>query len=211
MLACKMLRQAGWRAVVFITNSPDTARFETVVQNEPSLAAVLDYSFSDLAAHRLGLAPMLQPERLTAASMRGLPQVIVPGGLDHVVKHGSNLEVQLNRSSLQVNDTTLLYRTSSEDNDLFGKELAFKVSASNGPAIFVFPRGGLSSWDKEGEPLYDPQANRALLDSLLLWKKPGIELVESHRHINDPHFVQIVVEQLMKLLVVRDLDHQGRR
>jgi uncharacterized protein (UPF0261 family) len=43
-----------------------------------------------------------------------------------------------------------------------------------------------------------------LLDSIALWKAPQITLVESNRHINDPLFAQIVVDQLLKLIVVRE-------
>ena len=202
LAAAGALRRVGLRAEVFL-NASSGDHFESIVMNEPLVQAVIDYSLSDLAATRHGLLPEQSPERMTAATRRSLPQVIVPGGLDHVIKHGSHQDVTLSRPSKQISETTTLFRTSPEDNDAFGKELAFKASASAGPVVFVFPRGGLSQWDRDEGPDYDFSPNRALLDSLHLWKRPDIELIESHRHINDPLFAQIVVDQLLKLMVVR--------
>jgi len=202
MAAADSLRKAGWRSQLFVTGSRQTSAFEHAILHDPSIQAVLDFSLGDLAEVRLGIHGGSHPERLTSASTLGLPQVIVPGALDHVVVHRT-YESSDSRKTLKIDEISTLVRTSAEDNDAFGKELAFKASASKGPVIFVFPRGGFSQWDGDGQPLHDKHANQALLDSLHLWKAPNVELIESHRHINDPLFAQIAVDQLLKLLVVR--------
>lgn len=196
------LRKAGWRTELFLTAGYEADRFERTILKDPSIHAVIDFSFHDLLSTRLLVSPPGSPERLTSAPLLGLPLVIVPGSLDHVRVHEVRDEL-LPRKSMKQDETIMLYRTSLQDNDTMGKELAFKASASKGPVTIVFPRGGLSQWDREGELLHDHDANLALLDSLHLWKAPDVTLIESHRHINDPLFAQIVVEHLLKLLVVR--------
>lgn len=202
LAAVDSLRNGGWRSQLFVTGNKQTSAFEHAILHDPSIQAVLDFSLRDLAEVRLGIHAGSNPVRLTSASTLGLPQVIVPGALDHVIVHRT-YESSDARKTLKIDDISTMVRTSPEDNDAFGKDLAFKASASKGPVIFVFPRGGLSHRDGEGQPLYNQKANQALLDSLHLWKAPNVELIESHRHINDPHFAQIVVDQLLKLLVVR--------
>lgn len=202
LAAVDTLKRGGWRTQLFITGSKQTSAFEHAIMHDPSIQAVLDFSLGELAEVRLGIHVGSNPVRLTSASTLGLPQVIIPGALDHVVVHRT-YESSDARKTLKLDEITTLVRTSPEDNDAFGKELAYKASASKGPVIFVFPRGGLSRWDGAGQPLDDQQANQALLDSLHLWKSPSVELIESHRHINDPLFAQIVVDQMLKLLVVR--------
>lgn len=196
------LRKGGFRSELFLTAGAEAYRFERTIYRDPSIQAVVDFSFHDLLSTRLLISPPSEPERLTSAPMLGLPLVIVPGSLDHVKVHDIRDEL-LPRKSLKIDETITLFRSSPEDNDTLGKELAFKASASKGNVVIVYPRAGLSEWDREGEPLYDANANLALLDSLHLWKAPNVELIESHRHINDPLFAQIVVEQILKLLVVR--------
>lgn len=200
--AVEMLRRSGWRSQLFTMTGEQQSSFENTLLHNPSIAAVLELSLSDLSAVQLGVRPKVVPERLTSAAMLGIPQVIVPGCLDHVII-SSNNPVPIDREQMALDQVTTLIRTSAEDCDALGKELAFKASASHGIVKIVFPRGGLSSWDVAEQPDYDSQMNQALLDSLLLWKSPAIELIESHRHINDSLFIQIVVDQLLKLLVVR--------
>ncbi|MFT3882251.1 MAG: Tm-1-like ATP-binding domain-containing protein [Gemmatales bacterium] len=202
LAALNSLRKGGWRTQLFVTGSKQASAFEHAILHNPSIQAVLDYSLSDLAEARLGTHEGTDPARLTSASSLGLPLVIVPGSLDHVTVHQSTSSADY-RKTLKIDDVTTVIRTTPEDNDAFGKDLAFKASASKGPVVIAFPRGGLSQWDIEGQPLHDPQANQALLDSLLLWKAPNVQLIESHRHINDPNFAQIVVDHLLKLLVIR--------
>lgn len=201
LAAAKSLRQGGWNTELFLSTGTES-RFEEAVLFDLAVQAVLDYSLCQLVSARMGVAAVSVPERLTSAAVRGLPQVIVPGGLDHFIVPGP-LDLSFNRESQQVDEVSRAYRTSQEDNDVLGKELAFKASASSGPIAIVFPMGGLSQWDCEGSVLHDIAADRVLLDSLHLWKAPHVELVESHRHINDPLFAQIVVDQLLKLMVIR--------
>lgn len=200
--AVEMLRRSGWRSQLFTITGEQHSSFEHTLLHNPSIAAVLELCLSDLTAAQLGVRDKVVPERLTSAAMLGIPQVIVPGCLDHVIV-SNHEDYPLEREQVSVDQLTQLIRTTSEDCDALGKELAFKASASHGIVKIVFPRGGLSRWDVAETPDYDSQPDQALLDSLLLWKSPSIELIESHRHINDSLFIQIVVDQLLKLLVVR--------
>ena len=202
LAAVEALKNGGCRTQLFAAGSVPTSVFEKAILHDPSIQAVLEFSLGEFVSIRLGIHSSQEPERLTSAAILGLPQVIIPGALDHVVVHRMHTPAGT-RKTLKINEVSTVVRTSPEDNDAFGRELAFIASASKGPVIIVFPRGGLSQWDGEGQPLQDDQANLALLDSLHLWKAPDVELVESHRHINDPLFAQIAVEQMLKLLVVR--------
>ena len=202
LAAVEALKNSGWRTQLYAAGSVPISVFERAILHDPSIQAVLEFSLGEFVAARLRIHPSLEPERLTSAAILGLPQVIVPGALDHVIAHRMHMPPG-DRKTFKINEVTSVVRTTPEDNDAFGRELAFIASASKGPVIIVFPRGGLSQWDGEGQPLQDDQANQALLDSLHLWKSPDVELIESHRHINDPLFAQIAIEQLLRLLVVR--------
>ena len=202
LAAVESLKKAGLRSQLFITGDSPSAVIEKAILHDPSIQAVLEFSLGELVSTSLGIHPGSEPERLTSAAILGLPQVIIPGGLDHMIVHRMHAPAG-SRKTHQINEVSTVFRTTPEDNDVFGKELAFIASASRGPVVIVFPRGGLSQWDGEGQPLHGDQANQALLDSLHLWKAPNVELVESHRHINDPLFAQIAVEQMLRLLAVR--------
>jgi uncharacterized protein (UPF0261 family) len=78
------------------------------------IAAVLDLTLTELAAELLGRPGGAGPDRLTAAALRGLPQVIALGGLDAVP-------------------------ATAEDNDTLGREIANKASAARGPTTILVP------------------------------------------------------------------------
>lgn len=200
--AAEILKRSGFKTQLFLTSGQTDSHWERAILHNPSIEAVLEFSLSELSSTQLGLSGRLTPDRLTSAAMRGIPQVIIPGSLDHGVLHNPEYMVA-GRRHISVDENTRLVRTSCEDNDYFGKQVAFKASASTGKVCCVIPRGGFSKWDGQRMPAEDLQANQVFLDSLLLWKSPHVEVVESHRHINDPHFAQIAVDQLLKLLVVR--------
>jgi uncharacterized protein (UPF0261 family) len=196
--AAEYLQSAGWKAQLFRTEDGGGKAFETYLAKGQA-AAALDFTLGDLAEMRLR-GTSTATDRLTAAAMKGIPQVIVPGGLDCVTFRSRIPSGFDDRLQYSVNAYQTLVRTSQEDNDAFGKELAFKASACKGPVIIVVPRGGLSEWDGPRRPLDYPMANQALLESLYQWKSPRVEVIESDRHINDYLFAQITAERLLKML-----------
>lgn len=200
--AVELIKQNGWRTQLFAATGDQFSIFERAVLNDPNIQAVLDFSLADFTGLQVGRFTTLQPERLTSAAQRKLPQVIVPGSVDHVIVFDDKEEYG-QRLRIQQDDGGAVLRTSMDDNDHLGKAIAFRASASSAPVTIVFPCGGLSSWDREGKPTWNRACNNALLDSIALWKAPQVNLVESNRHINDPLFAQIVVDQLLKLIVVR--------
>jgi uncharacterized protein (UPF0261 family) len=81
------------------------------------IAAVLDLTLTELAAELLGLPGGAGPDRLTAAALRGLPQVIALGGLESVGDR----------------------RLTAEEYDRLGQEIANKASAARGPTTILVP------------------------------------------------------------------------
>ena len=86
------------------------------------IAAVLDITLTELAADLLGLPGGAGPDRLTAAALRGVPQVIAPGGLE------------------LVGDRPL----TPEDWDRLGQEIAHKASAARGATTILVPKLSVS-------------------------------------------------------------------
>jgi uncharacterized protein (UPF0261 family) len=91
-------------------------------------------------------------------------------------------------------------RTTPDENDRLGKEIAEKASAARGPTAVLIPRRGVSAIDAEGKPFWWPEADVALFESLRHWMSPHVELVELDLHINDPEFARMAVETLFRLL-----------
>ena len=55
--------------------------------------------------------------------------------------------------------------------------------------------------DKEGQPFWWPEADRALFQSIRNWIGPQVQLIELDRHINDPEFARSAAETLLRMFL----------
>jgi uncharacterized protein (UPF0261 family) len=195
------LETAGMEVLVFHATGIGGQTMEGLIR-DGLVAGVLDITTTELADELVGGVLSAGPDRLTAASLRGVPQVISVGALD-MVNFGPRDTVPpqfAQRRFHQHNPNVTLMRTTPEENDKLGKEIAHKASAARGPTAILLPLRGISAIDAEGQPFWWPEADRALFDSIRLWRSPSVELVELDLHINDPAFAAAAASKLQELM-----------
>jgi uncharacterized protein (UPF0261 family) len=168
------------------------------------VAGVLDITTGELADTLVGGVFSSGPDRLTAAALHGVPQVIVPGCLDRANFAGSaGIAGRFpGRLRLELGGGAVLLRTTQEENDSLGRELALKASAARGPTAVLLPLRGFSALDAVGQPFWWPAADRALVQSVRNWIGPGVVVSEQDLHVNDRHFAREVVVALTNFLGV---------
>jgi uncharacterized protein (UPF0261 family) len=166
------------------------------------ITGVLDLTTTELADELVDGVLSAGPDRLTAAGLRGLPQVISVGALD-MVNFGppeTIPEKYRGRRFYHHNPTVTLMRTTPDENDRLGKEIAEKASAARGPTAILLPLRGVSAIDAEGQPFWWPEADGALFQSLRHWLSPHVPLIELDLHINDAAFAQAAASTLLRML-----------
>jgi uncharacterized protein (UPF0261 family) len=159
------------------------------------IAGVLDLSLAELAAELLGLPGAAGPDRLTAAARRGLPQVIVIGELDAI-----RVDVSPPSGRIAEYAGRRYVRTTPEQNDRLGQEIANKASAARGPTAVLIPLRGLSALDVDGGPFWGPAADAVLRQSFRNRVSPSVRAREADLHVNDPAFAAIAVAELEALV-----------
>lgn len=193
--------KAGYEVLVFHATGTGGQTMESFI-SDGLIAGVLDLTTTELADELVGGILSAGPDRLTAAALRGVPQVIAPGALD-MVNFGPPETVPekfQGRRFYQHNPTVTLMRTTPDENDQLGKEIAHKASASRGPTVVLLPLRGVSALDQEGKPFWWPEADAALFQSLRNWLSPHVRLVELDLHINDPAFAEEAARALLGML-----------
>jgi uncharacterized protein (UPF0261 family) len=199
--ARKQVEGAGYEVLVFHATGTGGRTMEAMIR-DGLIEGVLDITTTELADELVGGVLTAGKERLTAAGLRGVPQVISLGALD-MVNFGPPETVPANfqgRRFYQHNPTVTLMRTTPEENDQLGKEIAEKASAASGPTTVLVPLRGVSAIDKEGGPFWWPEADAALFQSLRNWISPSVELVELDLHINDPAFADRAASTLLRMI-----------
>jgi uncharacterized protein (UPF0261 family) len=196
-----LVEKSGYEVLVFHATGTGGQTMEAFIR-DGLIAGVLDVTTTELADELVGGVLSAGPDRLTAAGLHGVPQVIGLGALD-MVNFGPPETVPekfRGRRFYQHNPTVTLMRTTPEENDALGKDIAHKASAASGPTAVYVPLRGVSALDREGQPFWWPEADRALFDSLRLWMSPNVSLVELDLHVNDPEFARQMAEGLLEMV-----------
>jgi uncharacterized protein (UPF0261 family) len=195
------VERAGYEVLVFHATGTGGLTMEAFL-GDGLIAGVLDLTTTELADELVGGVLTAGRDRLTAAALQGVPQVISLGALD-MVNFGPPDTVPekfRGRHFYQHNPSVTLMRTTPEENDQLGKEIAHKASAARGPVAVLVPLRGVSAIDAAGQPFWWPEADAALFQSLRLWMSPHVKLVELDLHINDPAFAEAAARTLLEML-----------
>jgi uncharacterized protein (UPF0261 family) len=199
--ARKILEEAGYEVLVFHATGSGGRAMESLIR-EGLIAGVLDITTTELADELVGGILSAGPDRLTAASEMGIPQVVSVGALD-MVNFGPRDTVPEKFAGRKFhihNASVTLMRTTPEENAKLGEELARKVAAAKGPAAILLPLAGVSAIDRAGQPFDDPIARQALFDAIRRGG-PRSRLLELDCHINDEVFARAAAEALLAMCV----------
>lgn len=199
--ARKVVEARGYEVLVFHATGTGGMTMESFIA-DGMINGVLDLTTTELADELVGGILTAGRDRLTAAGLRGVPQVISLGALD-MVNFGPRDTVPekfKDRRFYQHNPNVTLMRTTPDENDKLGKEIAEKASAAQGPTAVLVPLQGVSAIDREGQPFWWPEADQALFQSLRNWISPNVPLIELDLHINDPQFAQTAADTLLRLM-----------
>jgi uncharacterized protein (UPF0261 family) len=199
--ARKILEAAGYEVLVFHATGTGGRTMEGLVR-DGLIAGVLDITTTELADELAGGVLSAGPDRLTAAGLTRVPQVVSLGALD-MVNFGPRETVPeryKDRRLYQHNPTVTLMRTTPEEMDRLGKEIAEKTSAASGPTALFVPLKGVSAIDAEGKAFWWPEADAALFQSVRNWIAPGVERIELDMHINDPAFAEACANKLLAMI-----------
>src|SRR5829696_3019343 len=202
------LVRAGHDPVIFHANGVGGPAMEHLIE-AGALAGVIDYTLSELANSLMDGIHATGPDRLRVAGRHGLPQVVVTGCCDFFNQGARDTvpERFRARKSYFHNPVATLVRLSEEEGAELGRMIAERLSASTGPVSVVVPTRGFSLADAEGGDLYDPPADRALIDSLRGALRPDFAYEEVDLHVDDPAFADLVADRYLTL--VEEPTHAG--
>ncbi len=140
-------------------------------------------------------------DRLLAAAESGIPQVVSPSGLDMLSVGGNQelLERYRDRPQAVIDRLRIEVRTSGGELEKMAKVMAERLNRSQAPCAVLIPLKGWSSLNKEGRPLFDPEADRAFVTALKKKLKAEIPVEEVDLHLNTPEFGQAAVALFHRL------------
>lgn len=200
------LEKHGYEMVAFHANGIGGMAMEDLVE-QGLLSGVLDFATHEFADHlHNGYCGNIGPGRLEAAGKVGIPQVIVPGGLDCIVLEFDSPETippKFKGRKIFWYDFRSGVRTSAEELTILAGTIAGKLNKARGPVRVVIPTKGWSEADGEDGPLYEPETNQVFVTELQGLLRPGIPVQLVDAHINEPAFAQAAVSALHELMLLQ--------
>lgn len=203
------LESTGYEVIQFHASGVGGRSLERLASTG-DLAGVVDVTTHELADFVADGVYSAGEARLTAAGAKGLPQVVVPGAIDHVNFWADAVlpARYQDREFFRYNAQNLLMRTNGEELKAVALLMAEHLNGAKGPVRVLIPYEGFSehtkrrSQDLAGNdrgPWRRPEEYRAFTDTLRANLKKEIALDELPLHINDPKFADACVDAFQEI------------
>jgi uncharacterized protein (UPF0261 family) len=201
--AVDYLEGKGYEVILFHAVGAGGRAMEQMMR-EGLIAGVFDYALGEISdelhhALRAGGA-----DRLTAAGKLGLPQVICPGGTEHIGLFLSEPNVMPEKyaghQATFHSPIIAAPRLKADELVDVAKEIAKRLQYTKGDAVFMIPLRGTSRYGVEGGPLRDPAGDKAFFEALKTNLPKTIEIVERDLGAEDPEFVREACDRLIGLI-----------
>jgi uncharacterized protein (UPF0261 family) len=169
MRAIRQFEARGYETIVFHAVGNGGRAMEQMIR-EGLIAGVFDYGLGDIADAVHGGLRAADADRLTVAAAHRVPQVVVPGGIDHlgIMLSEANSVPEKYRAHLYSyhNPMILVPRPRGEETRAIVAEIARRLAGAGDETVFMVPLQGVSSYSARGGALYDAQADAELLAAL---------------------------------------------
>ena len=203
MHAVELFENAGYEVITFHAIGAGGEAMEQMMK-EGIITGVFDYAMGEIADGVFGTLRASGPERLTVAGKLGLPQVICPGGSEHLgILVGEPNEIPDGWDDHQIvwhSPYVFVPRLNAEEQARISASIGERLQHTSGNAVFLMPLKGVSSYSAEGGALFNPPLDQAYWESLQEHIPDTVEVESLNLNAEDPAFVEYAVERLISMI-----------
>ena len=202
MIALDRFAERGYEVVVFHAIGAGGRAMEQMMK-EGLIGGVFDYAMGEIADEVFGVLRAGGLERLTVAGKLGLPQVLCPGGAEHLgilVPPNEVPEEWKDHEYVFHSPVVFVPRLVGDEILRVAKDITSRLKHTKGNAVFMLPTDGTGTYARPGGLLRDMESDSLFFDALRDGLPDTIELVERHAHAEDPEFVHECVDRLIELI-----------
>ena len=200
--AITYFREAGYDTVVFHAVGSGGQAMEQLMK-DGVVGAVFDYALGEISDEIFDGLRAGGPERLTVAGSLGLPQVICPGGAEHVglfVDPDVVPEKYRDHQYTFHSPVILSLRLKSKELIQVAEEICKRLENTKENAVFMLPLRSTGRYSIAGGPLHDPEGDDAFFDALRANLPASMHLVEIDADAEDPIFVREAARRLIEMI-----------
>jgi uncharacterized protein (UPF0261 family) len=202
-IAVDYLESCGYEVIMFHAVGAGGRAMEQMMR-EGLIRGVFDYALGEISDELHHALRAGGPDRLTTAGKLGLPQVICPGGTEHIGIFLSQPHVLPEKYARHQNTfhspIIAAPRLSPEELEEVAREIGRRLRHTRGNAVFMIPLGGTSRYGVEGGPLRDAASDQRFFAALKANLPATVEVVEVDAGAEDPEFVRQACDRLIGLM-----------
>jgi len=202
MEAIQYIESKGYEVIVFHAVGSGGQAMEQMMK-EGIIGAVFDYAMGEIADDVWSVLRAGGPDRLTVAGKLGLPQVLCPGGAEHLgilVPPNEVPEEYKEHDYVFHSPVVFVPRLNKDEIIRVAKSICERLSHTYHKAYFLIPLGGVGRYSKKGGVLFDIDSDQAFFQYLRKHLNPNIKIIERQEYIEDKTFVHAAVDLLIKLI-----------
>ena len=197
------LEARGYEVFAFHCNGTGGKAMEELA-SEGLLDALFDLSTHEITDELFGGIHAGDSNRLLAGGLKGIPRLVVPGGLDLITlgRPETVPEAYQSQPSVRHNPNITLVRLNKAQMIRVAEVMAERLNQALAPVIVAIPKGGFSFYNRDGLHFRDLNADRGFVQTLQTRLKPEIAIHEIDSHVNDQPFITEILsifEHLMKM------------
>jgi len=193
------LEDKGYEVVIFHAIGVGGRALEEFVGIEPVIATI-ELGINEVGNDLFGGLATAGPNRLEAAGIKGILQIITPGhsgyiqflGPDTIPSRYKDRDIIFH--SPQGTAVLLTY----DELKVLAIQIADKLNRATGTVKFLIPTRGFSAWDREGEIYYNPEKNDLFIEHLEKGLKSSISVRKIDAHINDVEFSDAIIGEFLQ-------------
>jgi uncharacterized protein (UPF0261 family) len=203
MHAVKLFEEAGYEVITFHAIGAGGAAMEQMMK-EGIITAVFDYAMGEIADGVYGVLRAGGPERLTVAGKLGLPQVVCPGGSEHLgilVNEPNHVPEEYKDHQITFHSPVIFVpRLEADEQARVAATIGDRLKHSTKDTLFLMPLKGVSRYSAEGGELYNPELDAAYWEALQQVLPDTIEVEALDYTAEDPAFVAYAVDRLIRFI-----------
>ena len=201
-LALELFAARGYEVLVFHAVGSGGRAMEQMMR-QGIVGAVFDYAMGEITDELFGGLRAGGKQRLTVAGSLGLPQVLCPGGVEHVgvlVPPNTVPARWQDHQHVFHSPVVLAPRLNEGEMRQVAREIGRRLQSTRGNAVLMLPKHGTGRYAMPGGPLRDPAGDAAFFAELKASLPKSITVVERDLHAEDPAFVRECVDRLLALV-----------
>jgi len=202
MHAIDLFHEVGYEVITFHGIGSGGRAMEQMAE-EGLLAGIFDYALGDVADTCFEALRSTDEHRLTIAGKLKLPQVIVPGGTEHLgilVKENTVPEAWKDHQMTYHSPVIFVPRLQAAEMETVAKEITKRLSHTTEKAAFMLPLKGVSRYSVAGSELHDPASDAAFFESLRANMPASIPVHDFDHGAEEDAFVEACVSKLISII-----------